>query len=284
MTEPNSSDLAPLHALVTGGGSGIGLAAAARLLARGAVVTLMGRDGDRLERAASSLVSDLGLPSTRIRTSTGDVADEQAVAHAIEVAAEGGRLDVAVANAGAGGAAPLTRTTVDSWRSILDTNLTGAFLTVKHAGIAMAADGYGGAICAVSSIAGSATHRYMTPYCVSKAGLEMLVANAADEFGANGIRVNAVAPGLVETSLSDTLRTTEPVYDDYVANMPLVRHGRPDDVAAAIDWLVGPDSTWITGVILPVDGGHHLRRGPNLEPIMQMVFSQEAMANQPERE
>jgi NAD(P)-dependent dehydrogenase (short-subunit alcohol dehydrogenase family) len=154
--------------------------------------------------------------------------------------------------------------TLESWRTVLDTNLLGAFLTIKHAGQAMAANG-GGSIVALSSIAGVRTHRFMTEYCVSKAGLEMLVMNAADELGPMNIRVNSVRPGLVPTDLSSGLTASDAIVRDYKAQMPISRLGTTDDIAAAIRYLAGDESGWVTGVNLSVDGGHHLRRGPWLD-------------------
>jgi NAD(P)-dependent dehydrogenase (short-subunit alcohol dehydrogenase family) len=171
---------------------------------------------------------------------------------------------VAVLAAGTGTGGPLLAQTRESWDDVLATNLTGAFITLKHAGAAMAQHG-GGSIVALSSIAGVRTHRFMTPYCVSKAGLEMLVQNAADELGPMNIRVNAVRPGLVPTELSSALTTNEPIVEDYLSQMPVRRLGTVDDIAASVRYLVGDESGWVTGVCLSVDGGHHLRRGPWLD-------------------
>jgi NAD(P)-dependent dehydrogenase (short-subunit alcohol dehydrogenase family) len=111
------------------------------------------------------------------------------------------------------------------------------------------------------------THRNLGPYAVGKAGLEMLVRNAADELGRYRIRVNAVRPGLVPTEMAAVLHDNDAVREDYLAQMPLGRLGTPDDVAAAVRFLAGPESSWITGQLLGVDGGHSLRRGPDLDPI-----------------
>jgi NAD(P)-dependent dehydrogenase (short-subunit alcohol dehydrogenase family) len=241
--------MAVRSALVTGGGSGIGLACAALLLRDGCKVTLMGRTEERLRSAAEHL-------GDGARWTAGSVDDE--------VANADGDLDVAVLAAGTGSAGPLLTSTLESWRRVLDTNLIGAFLTIKHAGQAMVANG-GGSIVAMSSIAGVRTHRFMTEYCVSKAGLEMLVMNAADELGPAGIRVNAVRPGLVPTDLSAGLTASDSIVRDYEAQMPISRLGTTDDIAAACRYLAGDESAWVTGVCLSVDGGHHLRRGPWLD-------------------
>jgi NAD(P)-dependent dehydrogenase (short-subunit alcohol dehydrogenase family) len=244
-------------ALITGGGSGIGLETARHLQRDGCTVTLMGRSEERVRAAAESL-------GDGARWSAGDVADEDAVKRAVEVANADGTLDVAVLAAGTGTGGPLLMSSLESWKAVLDTNLLGAFLTIKHAGQAMAANG-GGSIVALSSIAGVRTHRFMTEYCVSKAGLEMLVMNAADELGAMNIRVNSVRPGLVPTDLSSGLTASEAIVRDYKTQMPISRLGETADIAAAIRYLAGPESGWVTGVNLSVDGGHHLRRGPWLD-------------------
>ncbi len=245
------------HALITGGGSGIGLATARVLLADGARVTLLGRTVGRLEEA----VAQLGDGASFVAA---DIADETVLERAVAQANEREPLTIAVANAGTGTAGPMLMTSRDEWQRVMDTNLNGTFFTFKHAGAAIAANG-GGAMCAVSSIAGLRTHKLMAAYCTSKAAIDMLVRNAADELGAQGVRVNSVCPGLVETDLSAGLHENEAMRADYVSCMPLARVGSPDDVASVIRFLTGPESSWMTGVVVPVDGGHHLRRGPNLE-------------------
>ena len=253
------------NALITGGGSGIGLACAKAFLDDGAAVTLRGRQLDRLERAAAELSSE------RVSLVAGDVASEVDVEGAVAAAEQHGPLTIAVASAGTGGLGPLIATSSDQWTTIIQTNLTGTFHTFKFAGAAIGRAG-GGAMCAISSIAGLRTHRFMGPYCVSKAGVDMLVRNTADELGIAGVRVNSVLPGLVDTELAAGLFAAESVYEDYLSCMPLARTGTVADIAAAVRFLCGPESGWITGVNLSVDGGHHLRRGPNVEVFSRSLF------------
>jgi NAD(P)-dependent dehydrogenase (short-subunit alcohol dehydrogenase family) len=269
-------------ALVTGGGSGIGFACARALAADGCHVTIMGRTESRLREAAA--LAEATAPGVRVAWIAGDVTDEGAVTAAVARAAEpSDRLDIAVANAGAGAGAPLFSTTLEMWRYTIDVNLTGTFLTVKHAGQRMAAGG-GGAIVAISSIAGPLTHRFMAPYCASKAGVEMLIKVAADELGPLGVRCNAVRPGLVPTEMADPLVQDAEVVDDYLDQMPLARLGRPDDVARAVRYLVGPESGWVTGQCLAVDGGHTLRRGPRIETLMERFYGADAIAGMDSRQ
>ena len=154
---------------------------------------------------------------------------------------------------------------LEEWQRILDVNLTGTFLTLKHAGAALVRSG-GGAMVAISSIAGTSTHRYYGPYNVSKAGVDMLVRTTADELGMSGVRVCSVRPGLVETDLVTPILGDEAIVGDYLDQMPVRRLGQVDDVAALVRFLLDDEAGWITGVTVSVDGGHHLRRGPNLEP------------------
>ena len=244
-------------ALITGGGSGIGLACAAALLADGATVTLAGRSQERLEKGAASLGSD------RVHYVVCDVSSEDDVARAVTTAAEPvGALHMAVAAAGTSAFGAFVDTAVSDWQQVIDTNLTGTFLVIKHAG-ARIRDSGGGAIVAISSIAGAVTHRLLGAYSVSKSAIDALVRNAADELGASGVRVNSVRPGLVPTEMTELIMDNKGIVDDYLAQMPISRLGTPEDIAACVRFLCGPESSWVTGQVISVDGGHHLRRGPD---------------------
>jgi NAD(P)-dependent dehydrogenase (short-subunit alcohol dehydrogenase family) len=271
-----SLPLAGTGALITGGGSGIGLGAARHLLRDGATVTLFGRDEGRLDAGAESLAADTPA-GAEVRTVSGDTATEADVQRAVQAAAEGQGLHWAVLSAGTGTMGPVIATPLEEWERVMSTNLTGAFLAMKHAGAAIARAG-GGAIVAISSIAAPLTHPYMAPYCVSKTGLETLVKNAADELGRAGVRVNAIRPGLVQTELADPLLSDEAVLADYLAQMPISRVGNVDDTGAAIRFLCGPESTWITGQVLGVDGGHSLRRGPDVEHWATALYGDDIVA------
>jgi NAD(P)-dependent dehydrogenase (short-subunit alcohol dehydrogenase family) len=263
-------------ALVTGGATGIGLACARAFVRDGATVTLAGRREDRL-RAAVEELAELAADGAEVAWVAADVADEAQVEAAVAAAREPlGGLHLAVASAGTGGLGPLVTTTLDEWHRILAINLDGTFLTFKHAGAEIARSG-GGALCAISSIAGVSTHRFMGPYCVSKAAIDMLVRNLADELGTAGVRVNSVRPGLVETELVEMLMADQTVVGDYLDQMPVRRTGAVDDIAAAVRYLCGPEAGWVTGVTLSVDGGHHLRRGPNFEPATRALFGDDAV-------
>lgn len=263
------ADFTDQNVFITGGGSGIGLACAKAFFERGANVTIMGRNQLKLEAAVEQL--NLHKSDKKVTFFKGDVGKEADVTAAVELAAIDGKLDIAVANAGIGGLSPIMATASSDWDDIMQTNLTGTFYTLKHAGAAMARSG-GGAICAISSIAGVRTHRFMGPYCVSKAGIDMLIRNTADELGTANIRVNSVCPGLVDTEIAVGLMTTEEVLEDYLDCMPLRRTGVVEDIANSVSFLCSSEASWITGVSLSVDGGHHLRRGPNVEPFSRMLF------------
>jgi NAD(P)-dependent dehydrogenase (short-subunit alcohol dehydrogenase family) len=257
-----------MAALVTGGGSGIGLGCARRFAADGAHVTIAGRTESRLAEAAAEIEQG-AAPGASVRYAVCDVTVEDDVARAVAVATEAtGSLDVLFACAGGslhGG--PIVASDAQAWRATVDLNLVGTFLCIKHAAPVMQRGG-GGSIIGMSSIAGHTTHRFMSAYCASKAGIEMLVRCAADELGEHNIRVNAVQPGIVDTELMSFITAGGPILESYHANMPVSRVGTVDDIAAAVRYLAGPESTWVTGQMLGIDGGHQLRAGPDYGSVL----------------
>ncbi len=278
-SEPTASPDLPHRghaAVVTGGGSGIGLACAKVLVAQGASVTICGRSAERLATGAAEL-EPLVVGDATVRSTVCDVLDEHSVEAAVELASEpSGRLHVAVASAGTGTLAPVIATELSEWDRVIGTNLTGAFLLFKHAGAAIARSG-GGAMVGISSIAGAVTHRYMAPYSVSKAALDMLVRVTADELGRADVRVNSVRPSVIDTELTGMLTSDDATMASYYAQMPMPKLGTVDDVAAAVGFLCGPGSSWITGQTLGVDGGHHLRAGPDFEPGARALYGDAAV-------
>lgn len=260
--------------LVTGGGSGIGLGVAQHFAAEGAHVTICGRTEQKLE-AALGQIRKHAADASRAGYVVADVADEDAVAETVAQAVNraGGRLDGVVACAGgAGWIGPITQLPMEHWRSTVDTNLTGTMLTLKHSAAVMARAGTGSFV-AISSIASSNTHRWFGAYGVTKAGIDHLCRLAADELGPSNVRVNCIRPGLIRTDMVGAITESDnPVRDDYQACTPLPRIGEVEDVALLARFLVGPESSWITGQVINVDGGHSLRRGPDFSPWLEPAF------------
>ncbi|MGH9016701.1 MAG: SDR family NAD(P)-dependent oxidoreductase [Acidimicrobiales bacterium] len=248
-------------ALVTGGGSGIGLGTARRFAADGAHVTICGRTEEKLARAGDDIRAS-ARPGATVQYVVADVTVEDQIRAAAARAAEPtGRLDIVFCCAGgAMHMGPLAEAEADSVRATVDLNLIGTFLSIKHAVPHM---GEGGSIVGMSSGAGHFPHRYLWAYGMAKAGIEMLVRYAAEELAARGIRVNAVQPGIIDDELMEFILAGGPLLDDYMAQTPLARPGTVQDVAEAVRFLAGPEADWITGECLAVDGGHHLRRGAN---------------------
>jgi len=258
--------------LVTGGGSGIGYACAATLVADGAAVTICGRTPETLEAAAARLQGLPGAgPVAWVAADVTNEADiEAAVAHA--VAHGGGRLTGAVNSAGGSrGTGPLILHDLDTFRATVDLNVTGMFLVIKHAGLAMAEAG-GGSIVGISSHTGRDTFRFLGAYCAAKAGMDQLVRVAADELGPARVRVNSVLPGVVATELMTAITSGGPVLDSYMAEIPLGRVGEPDDIAALVRFLVGPESSWISGQNISIDGGQSVRKGADYGAFAEMRY------------
>ncbi|GLZ81525.1 short chain dehydrogenase [Actinorhabdospora filicis] len=248
-------DLTGKTSLVTGAAGGIGLATA-RLLARtGAFVVATDVD----ERGLAALAAELGASVTTV---TGDVSSPDDVRRMVGAAVtERGRLDIAVANAGIIPLSTVVETSPEDWDRVMAVDGRGMFLTCKYAIEIMLGHG-GGAIVCVSSISGVAGQHGQAAYGPAKFVATGLTKHLAVEWAAHGIRVNAVAPGTIRTARVKELGD-EPGGREYLATMaaahPLGRLGEPEEVAEAIVFLASPAASFITGAVLPVDGGYLAR-------------------------
>jgi NAD(P)-dependent dehydrogenase (short-subunit alcohol dehydrogenase family) len=263
----NSTERQPLAgqaAVITGGGSGIGRATARLLATDGAHVVIAGRTAEKLERVAEELapVAEEAGGSVRWRVTDAGVEDEVRDLVA-DAAGTTGRLDMAVAVVGGGGISPVLRYTVETLQRTFHNNIITTALLLKHAGGAMVRAG-GGSFVAVSSMQAVQSAPMFAAYCGSKAGLEMYCKVAADELGAHGVRVNVVRPGFTRTDATVRMMNNQRVIDDYLVQQPLARTGEAEDIAGAIRYFLGPESTWTTGQCLSVDGGCTIRRFPDL--------------------
>jgi len=236
-------------ALVTGAARGIGLATAKRYLAEGWRVALLDIDGDALRSAVAGLAD-----GERTLALECDVSHARAVRAAIDqVATRFERLDALINNAGVAVFASVLETSDEDWRRILEVNLSGPFLCTKAAVPLMREHG-GGAIVNITSISAVRASTLRSAYGTSKAGLAHLTKQLAVELASLGIRVNAVAPGPVDTTMAKAVHTAE-IRADYHDAIPLNRYGLEEELAEAIFFLSSERSSYITGQVLAVDGG-----------------------------
>ncbi len=236
--------------LVTGGGSGVGRAIAHALADAGIEVVVAGRREAPLAETAE------GRPG--IRGVTADVTDEASVAALFEAA---GPVDMVVANAGEGKAAPFHRTSLELWNQTVAVNLTGVFLTFREGLKGMSE---GGRLIAVASTASLKGDPYIAAYAAAKHGVLGLVRSLAREVAAKGITVNAICPGFIDTPMTDrsveviverTGRTPEEARAELVSTNPAGRLVRPEEVAAAAVWLASPAAAMVNGHALALSGG-----------------------------
>ena len=249
-------------AVVVGGASGIGWATAQALAAQGDQVTVADRNAD----GAQARAGELGGPHTAAAV---NVTDENSVQRLFE---QTGPVDVVVNTAGFSNIGLITDMPVDQFRDVVDVCLTGAFIVAKHAGRSLRT---GGVLVSISSLNARQPAAGMSAYCAAKAGLSMLTQVAALEFGPRGIRVNAVAPGFVHTPLTEPAAAVPGVVEEYLENTALGRAGRPEDVANAVLYLCSPGASWLTGEVLDLNGGAHLKRYPDiLGHVMKLAEAQ----------
>ena len=250
-------------ALVTGGASGIGRGICERFAAEGARVVV----ADINEAGARAVADELGHGAIAVAV---DVTDEDSVAAMIATAAgaggDGGAagLDAVVANAGAGGFSLIVDHPLDEWRRVTELCQTGVFLTIKHAGRRFREQGHGGTITCIASLNAIQPSAGMAAYCSAKAAVAMLAQVAAMELGPHGVRVNTIAPGLIETPATAAFFAVPGVVDEFVENTTIARFGQPEDVAAMAAFLASDDAKFVSAGFFSVDGGARTKRYPDL--------------------
>lgn len=244
-------------AVITGGASGIGRRTAEALAAQGVRVVLGDRNAGLLAEVRQ------GIGPERCVTSVVDVTQEDDVAGLVQLAVDTfGVVDLAVNSAGIGTLAPVIEHSLESFRAVLDVCLTGVFLAVKHEAKAMLKHGGSGAIVNLSSIFGRQPGEGQVAYCCAKAGVEMLTKVAALELGPQGVRVNAIAPGFVDTPM--TAPSQAKTRQAFLDAIPLGRTGQADEIAKAALYLLSEQASWVNGATLVVDGGEVHRGAPRL--------------------
>jgi meso-butanediol dehydrogenase / (S,S)-butanediol dehydrogenase / diacetyl reductase len=251
-------DLKGKVALITGGGTGIGAAIARRFVAEGARVCITGRRKQMLDEVS------LNLPAGSVFSFAGDVTKLEDAQKMVDLTLHfNGRIDILVNNAGVDPPGKIADIDVELWRKVIDINLTGPFLMMKAAIPHMQRAG-GGSIINIASLAGLRCIPAMPAYCSSKAGLIMLTQQAALDYGASKIRVNAVCPGAMRThmlensmkGLAETLKTDiDGALNHMTQYSPLKRVGLPEEMTGICVYLASNESTFMTGAVLTVDGG-----------------------------
>ncbi|PRZ38625.1 NAD(P)-dependent dehydrogenase (short-subunit alcohol dehydrogenase family) [Antricoccus suffuscus] len=251
-------DLTGKKAVVTGGSAGIGLGMAKGLAEAGAQVAIWGRSQDKLDRAVKEL-ANLGLT---VHPQQVDVSQEQQVVDGFGKANELlGGLNTVVVNAGIGaGQARLVDTTTEQYKRVLDTNLDGAFWTIREGAKYMKANSEagnpGGSIIGISSLGAVDGSPSNYAYAASKASMIAFVKSAAVELARYGVRVNAVLPGWIATDMTERLHDSEIFQDRVISRVPARRWGKPEDFAGIAVYLASDSSTYQTGTSTLVDGGY----------------------------
>ena len=268
------SSLRGRAALITGGAGGLGRASARWLVRDGCSVTLLGRTEASLTEAQSELQS-VARGDAEVRYIVGDAtvrADMERAA--AEAARATGQLDMTLSVVGGGTMIPLLALTEDMLMEDLRRNLVSSLLAVQVSVPHMVTAG-GGSIVCIASDAARLAWPFLAGMCAAKAGMEAFVRVAAEELGHLKIRVNALRPGLVETGATARTFENPDSLAPYMEQKPLGRTGTPDDIAGGVRYLLGPESSWVTGQSFGIEGGNELRKAPYLEKTMRQRWGDE---------
>jgi L-rhamnose 1-dehydrogenase len=241
--------------VVTGGSSGIGRAIALTAARHGAKVVIVGdltEDAKEGGETTAALVSSAGSTGIYVPADASRADDVEALMRAAD--AHGG-VDVMVCNAGISLSSDGPDLSTEDFERMIAVNLKGVLLGAQAAAGRMKGRGCGGSIVLISSMGGVRGNAMTVGYSATKGGINLMAASLAAAYGPDGIRVNAVCPGLIETTLSQSHPELAATFDAFVQRMPLRRFGRPDEVGDAVAWLGSDLSSFVTAIALPVDGG-----------------------------
>lgn len=269
--------LAGKSALITGGSGGIGAACAAALLRDGASVTLSARRIELLEQTRERL-QPLVQEGARLSLIAGDALDASRVKEAVALASEHtGTLDICVPTVGGGAIKPFLLHDERSFLQDIELNVIPAFLVIRHATPLMARGGGGSVVC-ISSESAKLAFPWLSAYVTAKCALEGMVRALAEELSRYRIRVNAVRPGTTRTEATSMIYADAETYRRFAQEKPLGRLGEPEDIAAGVRYLAGPESAWVTGQSFAIDGGNELRRAPDMAPVVEQIYGPEVFA------
>ncbi len=261
------------YAVVTGGGTGIGLGIVRRLLQEGAAsVTIGGRREDVLKSAVAQLADE--IPGATIRYQVCDVTDEEQVKALVDAACDAnGELDIMVANAGNGFPSPILEADANIWRSMLELNIMGPLFCTKYAAQRM--KNKGGAIINISSTEGGKVSRFMGSYGTSKSGQEKLTQCAALELAPFNIRVNGIRPGYIPTDAIEVM--PDKFLQSCIDATPLGRPGTPEEIGDGVLYFASDLGKWTTGQILAICGGMSLEQGEDFGEMAAMICGQDVI-------
>jgi meso-butanediol dehydrogenase/(S,S)-butanediol dehydrogenase/diacetyl reductase len=235
-------------AIITGGGTGIGLACARLFTQEGARVAIFGRRQDRLDQAQNEI-------GDTVLTVQGDITQEKDTARLVETTVKKlGKVDILINNAGIFGGGPIHEMEDAVWDETFDINMRGVFQLTRKVLPQMITQG-SGSIIHISSVLGMRAIPGAVAYNATKGALNQFSRSIAVEYGAQGIRSNAICPGMIETEMTEEMRSDTALMEEFLKRYPLGRFGKPEEVAKACLFLASEESAFITGATLPVDGG-----------------------------